>query len=304
MLNVLGKTWGIAVAALVVFGVSAWAVVEGGQPAPSDQAQAPQGTYGPVGDQPCPAGDQEGPAANKECPKGAAANELVLPEPESSPFLTEENFVMNWAVLGPFRFGAEEFGGGDQQAAADKEFMPDEGSLRGCEAAPEGTRWEVKQFTGNIQPGQVDLEALYGEIDHAAVYAVACLISPKAIDDATVWTGADDYITVWVNGQQVLKYNEKRRGSDWDQDLAEGVKLKEGCNWVVVKVTDVVGGYDFYFRLTDKDGNPMVVRPVEQEGCEMAAEKWPTGEQAAEPTVGPAQEEAAKADEPQESAQE
>lgn len=280
MLKALVRQSAVAAAVVFIGAAGTWAVVEGEQAQSGEQAKQ---------DKPCSAqtsaATERCAVAGENCPD-AAVSKLVLPEPDASPFLAEEDFVMNWRVLGPFKFGADEFGGGDQQAAADKEFMPNEGALCGNEQAPQGTKWETKLFTGNLQPGQVDLEGHYGDIDHAVVYGVACLDSPQDVENVTVWTGADDYITVWINGDQVLKYNEKRRGSDWDQDVAEGVKLKKGCNRVVVKVTDVVGGYDFYFRLTDKDGNPIVVQPVVKNAaqeCPMQDKQTPAAA-AVEPT--------------------
>lgn len=186
-----------------------------------------------------------------------AVSVIVPPTAETSPFLTAKNFVTTWLCLGPFKFEATDFGGGQQQAAADKAWMPDEAALDGAQKAPEGTAWKEMTFKGGVQDGQCDLDALYGGIDNAAAYAVAWLVSPADMNDAKLLVGSDDYITVWVNGKQVHQYKTQRRGSTWDQDTVENIQLKKGYNRVVVKVTDVVSGWDFYLRLTNKDGMPM-----------------------------------------------
>lgn len=197
-----------------------------------------------------------------------AISEVVPPGPDADPFLTEEHFVMRWRVLGPFAFGADDFGGGDQQAAADELFVADEAGLTGAEPAPEGTYWHEADFQGNVQAGQVDLDALYDSLEHAAAYAVAYLECPTAMEDLTLWTGSDDYIKVWINGALVHSYGKERRGSDWDQDEVPGISLKQGYNRVVVKCVDVVGGWDFYFRLEDVDQNPYLIRPRAEEVVE------------------------------------
>jgi len=190
-----------------------------------------------------------------------ALSDLILPTKKASRFLTGRHFVTNWLVLGPFTFGEDDFGGEHQQAAADKEFMPDEGALDGTQKAPKGTAWKEKDFKGDIQAGRADLDTFYKKIEHAAAYAVCWLHSPEAVPDAKILVGSDDYITVWVNGKRVHHYKEKRRSSEWDQDTVEKVALNKGYNHIVVKCVDVVFDWEFYFRLTDKNNRPIIVKP-------------------------------------------
>ncbi|MCC7407801.1 MAG: hypothetical protein IT442_06990 [Phycisphaeraceae bacterium] len=203
---------------------------------------------------------EDAPATPAASEPTTAVSDALPPDPEADPFLNEEHFVMQWAVLGPFKFAAEDFGGEDQQPAATKEFIPNEADLTPETPAPEGTSWGVKKFVGEAQPGQVNLEAFFNGIDHAAAYAVAYVHCDKAMENLTLWTGSDDYITVWVNGKKVMSYDEKRRGSDWDQDQTTGITLEQGYNRIVVKVVDVVGGYDFYFRFSDTDDLPVTIK--------------------------------------------
>jgi hypothetical protein len=186
-------------------------------------------------------------------------SELVLPTGEPGP-VSEEHFVMNWLLLGPFTFDANDFGGEHQQPAADKEFMPKERHLNGTQAPPKPATWQEKQFTGGDRPGQIDLDALYEGIEHAAAYAVCWLNCPEAVPDATLLVGSDDYITVWVNSKLVHCYKTERRAAEADQDKIENVALRKGYNRVVVKCVDVVLGWNFYLRLTDKDGKPIAAK--------------------------------------------
>lgn len=193
----------------------------------------------------------------------AAVSELVLPTEKTAASITEQDFVTAWLVLGPIAFKAADFKGDEQQDAADKAFMPDEGRLDGTQKPPEGATWQQKTFTGDGQAGRVDLDALYNAPDYAAAYAVAWLKCPADVKDAKLYVGSDDYLKVWVNGRLVHTYKERRRAGNQDQDVASGIRLRKGYNHVVVKCVDVVQAWDFYFRLTDAKDRPIAVRPVE-----------------------------------------
>lgn len=197
------------------------------------------------------------PPAAKE--PAQAVSVLELPKPDTSPLLSEKCFVTKWLVLGPFKFGPDDFGGGHQQPANDKEFMPNEGALDGTQKPPEGLKWQEVQFKGDKLAGQVSLDKLYDKIDNAAAYAVAWLNCPQEVKDARLLIGSDDYVKVWVNGKLVHTYSTARRASEWDQDTVPGIALQKGYNRVVVKCVDVVFDWDFYFRLADKDGKPITV---------------------------------------------
>ena len=188
-----------------------------------------------------------------------AISDLALPSAKTSRFLTQKHFVTQWLVLGPFAFAEADFGGDQQQAATDNAFMPREASLDGTQTPPEGATWRARNFQGDFQAGRVDLDALYKTPEHAAAYAVAWLHCPEAVSDAKLLMGSDDYLKVWINGKLVHTYKEKRRASEWDQDTIDGIKLRKGYNHVVVKCVDVVFDWEFYFRLTDKDGRPITV---------------------------------------------
>ena len=159
--------------------------------------------------------------------------------------VAQEHFVTNWLVLGPFTFKADDFGGGHQQPSADKAFMPGERGLNGTQAAPKPAAWTEKQFSDSRFTGRVDLEELYGKIDHAAAYAVCWVYCPEKITGATLLTGSDDYITVWINGKAVHTYKVERRAGRADQDKIENVTLKKGFNRIVVKCVDDVFSSNF-----------------------------------------------------------
>lgn len=198
-----------------------------------------------------------------------AISDLEFP-PADTQELTDQHFVMNWLLLGPFTFGPEDFGGAQQQAAADKEFMPDEACLNGTQTPPAPIAWAESQqiFTSPNGDGRVVLDKVYRNTDHAAVYAVAWVNCPHEIADAKLLVGSDDYLTVWVNGEMVFSYNVRRRVGAPDQDLIERITLKKGYNRIVVKCVDVIRGWNFYLRLTDKDFKAIPVKPRPAAPCQ------------------------------------
>jgi hypothetical protein len=201
-----------------------------------------------------------GPAAVKAPPAGAAYMDLVMPTGAAPTSLSDTHFVTSWMLLGPFQFKEGDFGGDQQQASVNKEFMPNEGELDGTQKPPAGAAWKCMQFTSS-EAGLVDLDPVYGELDHVAVYAVAWLECPQDVPDAKLYVGSDDYMKVWVNGRLVHTYSKERRAGERDQDIVGGVALQKGPNRIVVKCVDVVLGWNFFFRLTDAQGRPFLVKP-------------------------------------------
>lgn len=70
-------------------------------------------------------------------------------------------------------------------------------------------------------------------------------------------TGSDDALRVWINGVLVVS-RLVQRGASPDQEVTSTV-LRKGVNHVLVEVSNGVGDWGFYFRLTDLLGHPLVV---------------------------------------------
>jgi len=108
--------------------------------------------------------------------------------------VTKEHFVTKWLLLGPFAFKADDFGGDQQQAAADKAFVPDEAGLNGLQIPPKPAVWTEKQFDDENANGRVNLDGVFKRIDHAAAYAVSWVYCSEEIAGASLLVGSDDYI--------------------------------------------------------------------------------------------------------------
>jgi hypothetical protein len=190
--------------------------------------------------------------------KDKATNELIVPA-ERTPWADAKHFINKWLLLGPFVFGAKDFGGGQQTAAADKEFMPKEAELDGTQEPPQdakGVKWQARDYSGARVPGEITP----ANLEHAATYAVAWVKCPEAITNAALLVGSDDYAKVWINGKLVYTYKAGTRAGEADQDEVTGVNLNKGENRIVVKCVNALGGWSFYIRFTDKNGKAYAVK--------------------------------------------
>src|SRR5262249_52004483 len=79
-------------------------------------------------------------------------------------------------------------------------------------------------------------------------------IVSKVETELPVTIGADDTLTVWLNGEQLFADNSTK---PVDQPRAELVlKLKPGKNILLLKVCNVEGECGFFFRVGQGDGLP------------------------------------------------
>jgi hypothetical protein len=67
--------------------------------------------------------------------------------------------------------------------------------------------------------------------------------------------GSNDSATVFLNGHAILNKNVERLAK-LDDDVVD-VELKQGPNLVLVKVGQTQGEWGFFFRITDRQGNPI-----------------------------------------------
>ena len=149
-----------------------------------------------------------------------------------------------WMVLTPFN--------NRQGNGYDTKFI-DENSLR------IDTKTEYDGKHGKISWEKYKDEVLNGYIglgddeDWATGYAYAVVISPE--DRQVVFRfDSDDQGKVWLNGKQIF---EHRKAFTAQIDFFDfHANLKKGRNIILIKVCEETGGWGFYLRITDIDGNP------------------------------------------------
>jgi len=100
----------------------------------------------------------------------------------------------------------------------------------------------------------VDLRGRFADQENVCAYALTRVVSDQD-RTATLYTGSDDTISVWVNGKSVLA-KEVYRGATPDSERT-GIALKKGVNTILVKVCQGTGGWAFYARLGDEYGLPL-----------------------------------------------
>ncbi|MBN1796812.1 MAG: hypothetical protein JW804_09080 [Sedimentisphaerales bacterium] len=185
------------------------------------------------------------------------ANYLLPTAEEQTSWLGAEYYVKNWLVLGPYEYDGDKYGGEWAcQDAVDIAFIEDEAKLTPKEGAEiEGKNWQRVE----ADDSSVDVDSVYGYIDYAAAYLGAYVYSPTDMKNCTLYLGSDDYVKVYVNEELVHTYKQERRGAEPDSDKVPGITLKQGWNKVVVKLVDVVQGWQLYVRFADPDGKPLKV---------------------------------------------
>ncbi len=167
---------------------------------------------------------------------------------EAAKYWAHTGFALEdaWHVIGPFQNeGGEGF---------DIVFPPEEGIQLDAEYEGKSgmVRWE-KRNDGTLD-GFVDLQRMYDVNQWVVAYAWAKVMAEET-REAELRVGSDDQVIVWLNGEEVLRYEEPRQ-AQMDQDVIP-VTLKQGENQLLVKVCNEMMDWGFYLRFTDADGEPL-----------------------------------------------
>jgi putative membrane-bound dehydrogenase-like protein len=141
--------------------------------------------------------------------------------------------VRQWAIVGPFPLKAD--------APFDVANPPAAGEFPGIDGP---AKWLT---VDSGERGMVDLGSRFIPNSKAAVYAVARFDS-RAERDVDLLTGSDDYMTLWLNGEQLL---DDAGNSGWnpDEQHAKG-RLRAGANVLVARVGNDGGGWQFSVALS------------------------------------------------------
>lgn len=146
-------------------------------------------------------------------------------------------FIQDWLVCGPF----SRSGVAGALAVFEVAFGP--------EVPGEAVEWRAVP-----RAEHVNLAALFPGAESCAAYLKAELIAPRDAD-AVLLIGSDDGVKAWLN-DQVVHSNNVDRGDAADQDLAL-VRLRQGTNALMLKVTQGGGGWSARARVVGADGQPI-----------------------------------------------
>lgn len=148
-----------------------------------------------------------------------------------------EGFVVAWLLSGPYTEQGKN--GSDLFDAA---FAPEKGDGQ--------AEWRPITVPPDGRTGLVEMDKIFGGNDRAA-YLKTQLASVKD-QDAVLELGSDDGIKVWVNGQ-VVHANNATRPCAPGQDKVN-VKLKQGANTLLLKITQGGGEWSACCRFCSPDG--------------------------------------------------
>ncbi|HPD14210.1 MAG TPA: hypothetical protein PLE19_04640 [Planctomycetota bacterium] len=239
--------------ALLVFGPrSAPSVELNGKPAAGTGFQPVGGKRAfviPLADGPVPNGLEERLRRAREA-LGAAAKE------------GRGFFLHDWHVAGPFAVKDDE----RLWAGVKATWSPEQGvDLKATYAGMNRVdgkevevpiRWQraLKPGQPPMGPGPVSLAELMAPTRGACAFAYTRIVSDRD-REVTLYTGSDQCLAVWLNGQKVLERN-LYRAAEPDQDKTK-VALKKGENTVLLRSIGGWEGWSFYFRLGDDYGFPI-----------------------------------------------
>lgn len=152
----------------------------------------------------------------------------------------DSGYIRNWLILGPFKNADLE------TLCYNMKKSPREG------LKVKGNKWKKYESFNNII--NLESENTFGYNDDCAGYAFVRLKSPEN-KRAVLLLGSDDGIKVWLNGTNILT-NDASRGLTPDEDVLN-IELVSGWNSLLLKISDILGGWAFSARLTAPDGSEL-----------------------------------------------
>lgn len=174
----------------------------------------------------------------------------VTPEikEQAQALLAKMDYIVMWEMAGPYsQQGNNEF------ALFDIPFAP--------EITPDEAAWKlIPPLRDSSAFWYMDFYKVLGGNNRVA-YARTVLIRDTEID-AIMELGSDDGVKVWLNGELVHR-NNISRGVAPAQDKVP-VRLKQGENSVMLKITQGSGDWGFCMRVVNTDGSSMTGLRVKQ----------------------------------------
>lgn len=162
----------------------------------------------------------------------------------------DQGFVRNWLVLAPIPI--------DEDAGAaeiDKQQVKDEAKIKPkagekVKAGGKDLIWTAHKTADFF----IDFRESFGKErgEDAAAYAVAYVQAEAEMGDVKIKIGSNDQAKVYLNGKEVIKFDETRT-LEKDQNEAT-VALKKGENVLVFKVINEKNNWQGCARFTDKTG--------------------------------------------------
>lgn len=169
-------------------------------------------------------------------PAGGKADVKSTPQPK------------DWLIIGPFPAGLSKEEGPEKEIDLGKELKGSTGAVK----------WRL--FPAAITGAQCKLDwsqNVFTPKDNVSAYAVLHVKAPQAMD-VRLYLSHDDGGRVWLNGTKV---HENAKGTLKADEYNVGLKLEEGWNRLLFKVTNVNNNFGLLMRITD--GNKAAIPGLE-----------------------------------------
>ena len=127
----------------------------------------------------------------------------------------------------------------------DHQFIQNEGNIKPC-AEQDG--WSLPVF---FTEDHINLRDYYSSPTDVVSYAFSYFDTPKD-QQAEIWTGCDEAMKIYLNGEEVYKYEGTRSFTSYYTDRIN-VNIKEGENTLLVKEYHKYSTYDFTLNICEPE---------------------------------------------------
>ncbi len=177
----------------------------------------------------------------------------ALPEDEGG--MDEEGFIRRWLVLGPIPFGK----GSSGKAELGKKHLKEDGRIRAAAGQKVSAGGRDLAWIPHVSPQYfIDFRELLGKDggEECSAYAACYVLVEKEMKEVRFRMGSNDQARVYLNGKEVLEFNETRT-LEKDQNISDELRLKKGDNLILFKVVNEKNNWQGCLRLTDRTGAPL-----------------------------------------------
>jgi len=189
------------------------------------------------------------------------ASERLKSLGEKADIIAQMGFVTDWYLLGPFDAPGK--------TGFTLRFPPEKNVELSAVYQGKNSRkirWQRHRTTDRL--GQVNLISAVASVKEAVGYAYCELLSARD-QTAELRCGADDNLTVWLNGRKVFSRLQWLNGTRLDR-FSAAVKIKKGRNRLLVKICQgpqhknpaVPNNWSLQLRFCGKDGKGLGLKTL------------------------------------------
>lgn len=167
-------------------------------------------------------------------------------------------FLVDWELVGPFH--------GPDFTAFATVYPPERKVDLGATYEGRNGRVGWKHYRTPNEFGTVDLVAALGPADDAAAYGYTVIESDRP-RELELRCGADDNLSLWLNGEKIFAKEEYQNGTRFDRFVVP-IRLRAGENTLLVKACQgpkyadpgLSNPWSFQIRLCDSAGTGIVFK--------------------------------------------